>query len=204
MVAECLKLNIPIKDKDFDGIYPAYVRTMSKHHFTPIEIAIKAAEFLVTKPKQKILDIGCGVGKFCFVAGAYTEANYTGVDYREHFIDLCRKLTAKHRFKNVDFIHDNIINIDFTLYSAFYFFNPFEEHADSKMRLDDTVEVSPASFKLYSDYVREQFERLPAGTRIVTYYADMDQIPSSYRLISMHFDGLLKCWEKSKNKQNPG
>jgi hypothetical protein len=68
MIAECLKLNIPIKDKDFDGIYPASIRAMSGQHFTEIEVAIKAAELLVTKPKQNILDIGCGVGKFCFVA----------------------------------------------------------------------------------------------------------------------------------------
>jgi hypothetical protein len=99
----------------------------------------------------------------------------------------------------VNFIHDNILNIDFSKYSAFYFFNPFEEHADSRAQLDATVEVSQTNFKLYSDYVRKQFSRLPVGTRIVTYHADMNQIPCSYRLISVHFDGLLKCWKKSKN-----
>jgi cyclopropane fatty-acyl-phospholipid synthase-like methyltransferase len=108
MIANYLRLNIPISDKDFDRIYPETLQGLSNRHFTEVEVAIKAAQFLVTKPKQKILDIGSGVGKFCFVAGSYTDAQYTGVDYRKNFVQLCDHLTMKHGFKNVNFIYWNI------------------------------------------------------------------------------------------------
>ena len=197
MIAEHRKLNIPIKDEEFDMMYPQHVRKMSKRHFTEVEVAIQAARFLVTKPEQRILDIGSGVGKFCFVAGSYTEAHYTGVDYRKHFIDLCEKLTSKHHFRNVNFIHEDIINIDFKKFDGFYFYNSFEEHADRSARLDHTIKVTLENFLMYSSYLRREFEKLTKGTRVVTYHANATQIPNSYDLISVHFDGLLKCWEKT-------
>ena len=190
-------MNLPMKDKDFDAIYPSHIRAMCEPHFTEVDVAIAAAKFLAEKPGQRILDIGCGAGKFCFVAGACTAAIYTGVDYRGHFISLCKKLELVHRFRNVNFIHDNILNVDFSNYTGFYFFNSFEEHIDERVRLDTRVEIGPAYYRLYSDYVRAQFERLPEGTRVVTYHANASQVPSSYRLVSVHFAGLLKCWEKT-------
>lgn len=198
-IAEYLRLNMPVKDKDFDMIYPLAIRKMSNRHFTEVAVAIQAAQLLVTKPKQKILDIGSGVGKFCFVAGSYTEADYTGVDYRKHFVELCTNIKIKHRFKNVNFIHNDIMNIDFTKFDSFYFFNSFQEHTDATAKLDDTIEVNQEKYKKYFLFLKEQFENMPEGTRIVTYHVHHFQIPDSYRLVSMHFDGLLNCWEQTAN-----
>lgn len=202
MVAELLKPYNFLKDEDFDQIFPTHVRQLSKLHFTEIEIAVLASEFLAANPNQKILDIGCGAGKFCFVAGSHTDAHYTGVDYRKHFIDLCETLTTQYKFKNVAFSHNDIVNVDFSLYHGFYFFNPFEEHATKRLRLDSSIEVDLQKYVIYSDYVRAQFARLPKGTRIATYYADNNQIPECYRLISTHNNGLLKCWEKTRTEKS--
>ncbi len=125
MIGHFLRLKLPVKDDEFDLIYPQYLRKMSEKHFTEVDVAIKAAELLVTESGQKILDIGSGVGKFCFVAGSSVDASFTGVDYREQFIDLCNTLAIKHDFKNVNFIHADIMNIDFKEYDHFYFFNSF-------------------------------------------------------------------------------
>lgn len=199
MIAEYLRLNIPLKDKEFDVIYPADLRKLSPRHFTEVAVAIKAAELLVSNPSQKVLDIGCGAGKFCFVASASTSAYYTGVDYRSHFIEQCKKLSVKHRFHNVKFLHSDIKNINLREYDCFYFFNSFQEHIDQSARLDETIETNQEKFKEYSTYLKREFDKLPEGTRIVTYHAYLDQIPNSYALISKHFDGLLKCWEKTAN-----
>lgn len=199
MIAEYLKLHIPVKDTEFDMIYPAPIRKMSKRHFTPVEVAIKASQLLMTKPKQKILDIGSGVGKFCFVASSVTEAQYTGVDYRKNLVDLCKKITEKERFKNVHFIHKNILKVDFAKYDGFYFFNAFQEQIDKTAKMDNEVETSLENFKIFSEYLKTQFEKMPDGTRIVTYYVNSTQIPSTYRLVSTHFNGLLMCWEKASN-----
>jgi len=196
MIAEYIRLNIPVKDEEFDMIYPDGMRKLSRRHFTEVDVAIQAAQLLVTKPKQKILDIGSGLGKFCFVAGSSTEASYIGVDYRKHFVELCRQLAVKHRFRNVSFIHDDVINVDFTQYDAFYFFNSFLEHWDRSAELDDTIDLDYDNYIRYSGFLKDQFEKLPETTRIVTYHAEVNQIPASYRLVSIHFGGLLKCWEK--------
>jgi SAM-dependent methyltransferase len=197
MIAEYMRLNIPIKDEEFDMIYPEWIRKMSKRHFTEVDVAIMAAQLLVTKPKQNVLDIGSGLGKFCFVAGSYTEANYVGVDYRKHFVELCNQLTMKHRFRNVSFVHNDIINVDFIQYDAFYFFNSFLEHWDRTAGLDDTIDLNYDNYIRYSCFLKNQFEKLPEGTRIVTYHAEVGQIPGCYCLVSKHFGGLLKCWEKN-------
>lgn len=196
MITDHLRLIRILKDEEFDRIYPDHLRELSARHFTEIEVAIKAAEFLVTKPGLNILDIGCGLGKFCFVASSVTDANYYGVDYREHFIELCKKISCLHHFKRVNFIHADIINIDFSQYNAFYFYNSFLEHTDATAVLDSTIDVSPEKYSIYSNYLRKQFDKLNASTRVVTYHASPDQIPDSFRLVSANFKGLLQCWEK--------
>lgn len=202
MIIEYLKLNMPIRDKEFDMIYLPEFRKMSKRHFTEVDVAIKASQLLVTKPKQRVLDIGSGVGKFCFVASAYSEAFYTGVDYRKNFIELCKSLVDKYHFQNVNFIHSNILNIDFTKYDSFYFFNSFQEHTDRTAKLDNTIEVNLENYKKYTLFLKSQFEKMPNGTRIVTYHVNPAQIPDTYRLVSLHFDGLLMCWEQTNNPIN--
>ncbi len=202
MVADFLRLGMPVKDTEFDSIYPASLRKMSKRHFTEVDVAIKASQLLVTKPKQRVLDIGSGVGKFCFVASSSSEALYTGVDYRKHFVELCKDITVKYGFRNVNFIHADIMHIDFSKYDSFYFFNSFQEHTDRTAKLDDTIEVNLEKFHTYTEYLKNEFDKLPDGTRIVTYHVYPNQIPSSYRLVSMHFDGLLTCWEKSIESTN--
>lgn len=199
MIAQYLKLNIPLKDSEIDLIYPVQFRRLSDRHFTPVEVAIKAAQLLIRKPKQKVLDIGSGLGKFCFIAGSYFEANFTGVEYRKNYVELCDKLTSKHGFKNVNFMHADIIDVNLRCFDSFYFFNSFLEHADSSAKMDNSIETSEEKFRMYSGYLRAEFEKLPEGTRIVTYHGRLNQIPNSYQMISTHFGGALKCWEKTSN-----
>jgi ubiquinone/menaquinone biosynthesis C-methylase UbiE len=191
---------MPVTDKEFDTIYPMNLRKLSMRHFTEVEVAITAAKFLAAKPNQKILDIGSGVGKFCFVANSHTDAHCTGVDYRKHFIDLCEKLKVKHRFKKVSFIHADFKEINFKDYDSFYFFNSFQEHVDETAVLDKTIETNVTKYKDYSEYLRNEFDKLPHGTRIATYHLHLNQIPASYKLVNMYFDGKLKCWEKASNR----
>ena len=67
MVFKYIEKGIPIEDDDFDEIYPDEIRPMAFTHFTPVEMAIKAAKFLVQKTGTRVLDIGSGAGKFCMI-----------------------------------------------------------------------------------------------------------------------------------------
>ena len=59
-----------IEDEKFDQIYPARIRKLSPLQWTPVRVAAEAAKLLVTVPGTRVLDIGCGPGKFCLVGAA--------------------------------------------------------------------------------------------------------------------------------------
>ncbi len=190
---------MPLKDKQFDSIYPKEMQKLSKRNFTPINIAIKASELLVQKSKMKILDIGSGVGKFCFIASAYTNADYYGVEYRKDLVELSNNVKKQLQISNVNFINEDITKINFERFDAFYFFNSFQEQFDESARIDNSVDMHPANYFKYEDYLFNEFANLKEGTRIVTYHVRTKQIPKSYKLVSEHFEGLLKCWEKTSD-----
>ena len=58
-------------DKIFNSLYPKPIQEVAEKHWTPLEVAKKAAAFLATSPDVKILDIGSGSGKFCLTAAHY-------------------------------------------------------------------------------------------------------------------------------------
>ncbi len=193
---ESIRSNKLITDEEFDSIYPAEVKRLSKVHWTPIDVAKKATEWLVKNKSDKILDIGSGAGKFCFVAAIISGADITGIEQRKYFVDVCKKIQSKEQIKNVKFIHDDIKNINLGYYKGLYFYNSFHE-----LILDDDSVLKPAliSEQLYFDYshyLYEQFETLELNTRLVTYYGHINQVPNNYRLVDSAFNNELKLWIK--------
>lgn len=197
MIFEYLKLNINVKDDEFNVIYPERIRKLAKRHWTPIAIAKIAAQFLADKPGVKVLDIGSGAGKFCMAGAAFTKGVFTGIEQREYFYQLSNRLKQSYRLLNVNFIHSNITEINFKDYDAFYFFNSFFENIDRTAMVDDTVESDIKLYNLYSKYVREQLSEMPIGTRLVTYWSDLKEVPQGYKIHSTCLEGLLKMWEKT-------
>ncbi len=59
------------KDVTFDDLYPEDIQNLSPMHWTPVDIARRASNFLAI-PNARVLDIGSGVGKFCITAGFFT------------------------------------------------------------------------------------------------------------------------------------
>ncbi len=186
-----------VDDHEFDNIYPHSIKILSDVHWTPLEVALKASELLVKTPETKVLDIGSGSGKFCLIGASYTEGLFTGIEQRKFLVDISKKMSEEYNIKNADFIHANILHIDFSEYDAFYFFNSFEENVfDIWPRIDYAVELSVSKYDEYNAYIFEQFEKLASGTRIVTYCSSDKQIPDSYDLEESCFDNLMRLWVK--------
>lgn len=196
MLFEYLRLNINVDDEEFNAIYPEWVRTLARRHWTPIDVAKKAAEFLVDKPGTRVLDIGSGPGKFCMAGATYTKGHFTGVEQRYGLVELSKKLSRCYRIQNIDFIHANITSIKFKDYDAFYFFNSFHENIDITAKIDNTVNSGFELYNLYHMYVYEQLSIAPCGTRLATYWSTIKEIPSSYQLKHSFKGGLLMFWEK--------
>jgi hypothetical protein len=71
-----------IRDRDFDSLFPDMYQEISDTHWTPVEIARRAAQLLVADSSTRVLDVGSGIGKFCLIGALTTSAHFVGVEQR--------------------------------------------------------------------------------------------------------------------------
>ena len=100
-------------DVIFDGLYPEHIQNLSQMHWTPLDIARKASDFLAV-PNGRVLDIGSGVGKFCITAGFFhPETTFCGIEQRKELYTFARTAKAELDLPNVHFMHGNLTELDF-------------------------------------------------------------------------------------------
>ncbi|MGE8556522.1 MAG: class I SAM-dependent methyltransferase [Chryseobacterium jejuense] len=196
MIFKKLASNIDVDDNTFNKLYPYHIKELSARHWTPVDVAKMAADYLVEKPDSKVLDIGSGVGKFCLVGAASTKGRFYGVEQRESLTKLSKKIADRYKIENVEFINSNIDEISFLNYEAFYFFNSFYENIDTSCSIDDTIFPDKDLYYAYSEYVKKQLDKTPVGTRLVTYWSNWDEIPCNFDLIDTACNGFLNFWRK--------
>jgi len=196
MVFEQLKQKKYPTNLAFDTIYPKLYQEHSARHFTPVNIAIKAAKLLVDKPTDKILDIGSGVGKFCCIGSAVTDAHFYGVEKRKTLTNLSNKIKRNYKLKKAHFINNDFTTLDFKKFDGIYFFNSFHEQLDETCVLDETSKVSISEYKKYHEDLMMKLNECKSGTRLVTYYTFKNKIPSTYQFIDKNETGLLKFYIK--------
>jgi SAM-dependent methyltransferase len=190
--------NLLITDAEFDSIYTFDIHTASEIHFTPVDVSIAAARYLAHFSGTRVLDIGSGAGKFCFIGAACTAGIFTGVEMRHSFNKAASDILEIYGLTNVEFLQANITTITFTDYDAFYIFNPFQENISISDRINDEIPLNKANYTEYSTYVRNQLDTMPFGTRVVTYFSHGKELPESYHLQGSDFSGKLKFWQKIK------
>ena len=188
---------LSIEDEKFDGIYPPEISRLSSLFWTPIAVAAEAARLLVIDSGTRVLDVGCGAGKFCIVAAMLTNGRFTGIEQRSALVEAARAAASARGVHDIEFIHANITDVSFVDYDAFYIFNPFEEHLHGH-KIDKAVALSPQLFKRYTSYVADQLGRRPLGTRVVTYMGYADDIPACYDCEATLFGDDLKLWIKRR------
>jgi len=107
------------EDERFDLLYPPHILALSSQHWTPATVARTAAEFLVPEPNTRVLDIGCGPGKFCIVGAQTTDGHFTGVEQRPELANVGRVSIERERIANAVILNANITEIDFKDYDSF-------------------------------------------------------------------------------------
>ncbi|MDZ4286347.1 MAG: class I SAM-dependent methyltransferase [Prosthecobacter sp.] len=184
------------EDEAFNRVYPLKVRNQSAAHWTPVQVARKAAQMLVTKPGTRVLDIGCGPGKFCAIGATTTGGCFTGVEQRAHLATVASDMIRSQGIPRVEIIHANITDVRFSDYDAFYIYNPFQENILPSLRIDSRVEMTESLYLRYTEYVEQQLAQAPIGTRVVTYVGECEEIPTCYACDREAFGGYLKLWIK--------
>jgi SAM-dependent methyltransferase len=184
-------------DTEFNALYPLPIQALAKNHWTPLAIALQAAKFLTHGGQVRILDIGSGVGKFCF-AGAHTHplASFCGIEQRKSLFDHAESAKRRLGLKNVSFIHGNFTQLDLSGYDHFYFYNSFYENLAFTDQIDDTVEYSGELYNYYTRYLSRQLQKKPKGTRLCTLSSIDDEIPSGYERMHADAGDPLKYWIK--------
>ena len=195
-MSEILNLKIPLTDDEFDAVLPIHIRKLSNRHFTNLEVSREVSQRLNEYKDLNLLDLGCGIGKFCVVVASITKHNITGIDFRHDYILIAKRFKDKYNLKNLNFINQNILKVNFKTFNAFYLFNPFLEQIDNTARMDDDYETSPLLYSIYENHVRQELQKMPAGTIVITYYVNPQQMPFNYEISQTSFDGFLKIWTK--------
>jgi SAM-dependent methyltransferase len=183
-------------DTSLDYIYPDHIRQLSQMHWTPIDIAKKAAFFLAM-PNARVLDIGSGVGKFCITAGAhFTNTQFIGIEQRKGLCNYAKIAKDELGLDNISFIHGNLTDLDYNDYDHFYFYNSFYENIEPGSRIDFAVGTSFELYESYSRFVYAMLDSKKSGTRVVTYHTREEQIPPSYSMVDNSYNKMLKMWIK--------
>ena len=168
-----------------------------------MHIAAEAARLLVPESGTRVLDVGCGPGKFCLLGAQLTDGRFTGVEQRADLVAVARKAAAELQLSGIEFLHANVADVAFAEFDAFYIFNPFEENMFRGHKIDSTVPLSPELFRRYTSHVAAQLGAQPIGTRVVTYMGYADEVPSCYDCGLALFGDDLKLWIKMR-EYDPG
>jgi len=179
-----------LADLQFDALLPASTRARSSYTWTPISVARRAALRLAEHGATRVLDVGCGPGKFCVVAGLTRPTlKFCGVEHRVGLSRTARALIAGLDVSNVEIVNGNVFETPWRPFDGFYFFNPFS--GDSRVGGNELLRVA------------DQLSAAQRNSVVVTYHGLGGPIPSSYDLVSEEQvgSGPLRVWRKTRARE---
>lgn len=200
-VLEPLGRGMAVTNHAFDLIYPPALRELSPVHFTPVRVALNAAALVAPSAKARVLDVGCGAGKFCIIGAASTGATFVGVEQREWLAALCQSLVREVGIAGVQFSHgDVLVDVDWSSFDGFYLYNPFMENVlPEGDQIDLQLERTPQRLAASVAAAVEQLSRARVGSRVVTYHGFGGVLPSGFHLREVRDVGTtsnLELWVK--------
>jgi hypothetical protein len=200
MTAAALRAGGVVSDRHFDEVYPDELRFISHEHWTPVEVAVRAARLLADGGATAVLDVGSGPGKFCIVGALTTDVSYHGVERRPWLVEVARAAASRYGAERAGFAAANMVDFDFAGFDGFYLFNPFHEQIDGGLLCID-ADLSPSRlvYLHYIETVQRKLAALAPGTAVVTYHGFGGTMPESYRRVHEEGAGTdsLALWVRS-------
>lgn len=192
-------------DVAFDKLLPLGARAKSGIHWSPLSVARSAASRFAASGARRVLDVGCGPGKFC-IGAAFTrpELQLHGVDRSADLVRIATDLTERLALVNVTFTVGDAFELPWSAFDGFYFFNPFDQNSFGSCRsLNDRSEASEVELGSELLLVAQLLSTARVGATIVTYHGLGGPIPSSYDLVSEEpcGSGCLRTWVRTRARE---
>jgi predicted RNA methylase len=193
-LGDALRRRAPVSDAELDQVFPEDLRERSPLHWTPVAVAIRAAELLAPSPDLRVLDVGAGVGKLCVIGALVTGAVWWGIEQDAVQVAAAQHaawaLGVEHRTR---FVHGDGSRLAWDEFDAFYFYNPFT-----------TVMLAPhaSPFVRYATVqstlrrVEQRLATARPGTRVVTFHGFGGQLPAGFTRVEREpaGDDALELW----------
>jgi len=170
-----------LTDQFFDQLLSPKFRALSTRHWTPAEVALRAAALLVESASDHILDVGAGVGKVCVLGGLSTRAKFTGAELREPFLKQAEALAEMFDVeRNVRFVAEDALTLDWNHFTGFYFYNPFYENISELSRMHPPLDFGMARFEHSVKTVQEKLRTVRPGTKVVIFHGFGGGVPFGF------------------------
>jgi len=200
-VAKALRKRTSPHDRVFDRFLPQEERIVSRQYWTPLSVAVRAAEWLDELDIRTLVDIGSGAGKFCVAAALAGEVRFLGVEQRPRLVSVARELARVFDVDDrVKFMPGMFGVGEVPPADAYYLYNPFGENLfGPEQQLDAEVELSDERYRRDIDAVERMLAEAELGTCLLTYNGFGGEIPSSYTEVRVDHDlpNILRMWRKT-------
>lgn len=73
----------------------------------------KVFKYIDPEPKQKFYDLGCGIGRICFLANIRYDLDVTGIELLPTFVDNAQRISYNNNLIDIKFIEEDWLNYNF-------------------------------------------------------------------------------------------
>jgi predicted RNA methylase len=200
-IAEELRAGLCPADCAFDFFMPEDLAALSGDQWTPLEVALAAANWLKERGVRSVVDVGSGPGKFCIAAALAGSLEVVGLEQNPRCVAVARSLAQLFRVEDrVRFVQCSLDESVLPPADAYYLFNPFAQHLFAPSD-DPGWGVSPDYERYRRDVMTMQdaLRRAPEGTVVITYNGFGGLMPASYETcrIDRELPCVLRMWRKS-------
>lgn len=198
-IRDALQRRTAIADAELDQVFPDDLRERSQLHWTPVAVAIRAAELLAPTPDTRVLDVGAGVGKVCLVGALVSGATWWGIEH-----DPVQVAAANHAAWTLGlggctrFVVGDASQLGWDEFDALYFYNPF---GSAMLAPHASPFVRYAVVQRTIRRIEAQLACTRVGTRVVTYHGFGGRLPPGFARRAAEPAGgdTLELWVRERS-----
>jgi SAM-dependent methyltransferase len=179
-IRAALERRAPVADAVFDRLFAEELRGLSALHWTPVAVALRAAELLAPVAEMcgssglRILDVGAGVGKLCLIGALVHDCVWWGVEQDVALVAAANQAAwALGVSERTRFVAGDATRMDWSELDALYFYNPFPMRSLP-------VDASPFAHHALAQETLGRVAAQLARTRVVTFHGLGCALPAGY------------------------